>query len=755
MTKEELIAKLSELTDSDLDKAGLQKKSSIDSASDAGKLQIKNLREELELQRQIAIAQDDTQKAYNKTLELGRIRIDQMMKEGETALNRQNMTDEMKNILNEIGATQEEYINGEITLEQIKVRINQNIKIANNEGKKYRRNFESIATHLGMSSKGVAGMLNTAVSYSQELNEKTEDGNELSKAALERQKQLAEAFRSTFNITNLAAAALTAYIETTIKNIALLDTALTSFAAATGAGREYADVIETSRANNIKFNVSAAETAKSTQALFEGFIGFGSAGKAAQTELAGFTAQLGKFGVDGQTAVGILNFFSTNLGKSFEESERLTKQLAMMGPKIGISTAKMTKDFQSALPTLAVYGDKAIDVFQGIAGAARLAGVETSKMLDLANKFDTFSSSAETAGKLNAILGTQISAQEMLLATEDERIEMLIRSTQATGVAFDQLGRFEQKAIAAAAGISDLSEAQRIFGMDLAEFQRQQATLDKSAKIQEDFNQALKDMIPIKEKFMALFARFAPTVSAFLEGAHYVLDSIAETLDKFDPETLRLIGGLAATFITLGLSLKALAAFKGIALGIAGGFKILSASAPAASSATTGLGKALATLVNPYVIAGIAIVTAAVYGLAYAYNLSNENSSKEEEAKARQIEGNVALAESFGEIGVTLRNLSMSTFEKPIAGLQLMAQALGKFSDVDVDARATLTNLALISAGKAADSAQNAKIVAAGVSTISNNISNSFAPSLVLEIDGEQFKAKVRQEVVGTLSANN
>ena len=111
--------------------------------------------------------------------------------------------------------------------------------------------------------------------------------------------------------------------------------------------------------------------------------------------------------------------------------------------------------------------------------------------------------------------------------------------------------------------------------------------------------------------------------------------------------------------------------------------------------------------------------------------------------------------ESFKEIGGSLGELAMSTFEKPIAGLQAMAQALGQFQNVDVDARATLTNLALISAGKAADSAQNAKIVAAGVSTISNNISNSFAPSLVLEIDGEQFKAKVRQEVVGTLSANN
>ena len=110
--------------------------------------------------------------------------------------------------------------------------------------------------------------------------------------------------------------------------------------------------------------------------------------------------------------------------------------------------------------------------------------------------------------------------------------------------------------------------------------------------------------------------------------------------------------------------------------------------------------------------------------------------------KPRQIEGNVALAESFGEIGGNLTNLSMSTFEKPIAGLQAMAQALGQFQDVSVDARATLTNLALISAGKAADSANNARIVAAGAATINNNINNSFAPTMTLEIDGEQYYSK-------------
>ena len=97
----------------------------------------------------------------------------------------------------------------------------------------------------------------------------------------------------------------------------------------------------------------------------------------------------------------------------------------------------------------------------------------------------------------------------------------------------------------------------------------------------------------------------------------------------------------------------------------------------------------------------------------------------------------------------------MSTFEKPIAGLQAMATALGQFEDVSVDARATLTNLALISAGKAADSANKARVVAAGATQIRNNINNSFAPNLVLEIDGEQFNAKVKGSVVRTMTANS
>jgi len=388
-----------------------------------------------------------------------------------------------------------------------------------------------------------------------------------------------------------------------------------------------------------------------------------------------------------------------------------------------------------------------------------MAGVETSKMLDLANKFDTFADSAETAGKLNAILGTQISSMEMLRMTEDERIETLIRSVQATGVAFKDLGRFEQKAIAAAAGINDLSEAQRIFGMSLSAFKTQQEEMDKSAQVQEEFNNALEDMIPLKEKFMSLFARFVPVVTPFLEGLHAGLEILTDFLDRFTDDQLRFIGGTLAVVAGGFVLFKTLGPVFGIMSSLSKGLDLLSASGPKAGAGLSGLGRGLSgffqALANPKAIGVIAALTVAVIGLAYAYSLYQEQTTKQEEAKAKQIQGNVALAESFERIGGRLLNLEMSSFEKPIAGLQAMAQALGKFQDVDVNARATLTNLALISAGRAADAANNARIVTAGAANINNNINTSFAPNIVLEIDGEQFKAKMKRDTASILTDNN
>ena len=146
---------------------------------------------------------------------------------------------------------------------------------------------------------------------------------------------------------------------------------------------------------------------------------------------------------------------------------------------------------------MAVHGKKSVEVFKGLAVAARNAGTSVDSLVNIAAKFDTFESSADTAGKLNSILGTTMSATEMLMMTEDERIETLIGTVQASGRAFNEMGRFEQKAIANAAGINDMAEANRIFGMSLSTYKQQAADAQASADAQEKFNKAIDGVLPL------------------------------------------------------------------------------------------------------------------------------------------------------------------------------------------------------------------------------------------------------------------
>jgi hypothetical protein len=571
---------LSGLTDDEKVELGLKASETIQAATEAGQKRIQQLKEEAELQKRIADSVGDMQDSYNASLKIEEQLFQQLNLKERALTDMNQLTEADRAIVEQIEKLTGATVGNLEDLNRLQEENSKKQKIAIKEGKEYRSTWEGIATKVGMSNKGFAGLIRSSITLNEELAENAE-----------KQKQFALAFKSTFNIANAVAAVFTSLTESMVSNLLMLDKVAANFAAATGAGRGFTGVIQDAQANSRGLGVTLEESGKATQALFEGFIGFTNASKGTQTALAETTAQLGKFGVDGQSAVNLLNFFSANLGKSTEESAALTKQLAMMGPRIGISTAKITRDFQAALPTLAVYGDKSIDVFQGLAGAARMAGIETSKLLDLANKFDTFAGSAETAGKLNAILGTQISAMEMLNMKEDERIESLIRSVQATGVAFKDLGRFEQKAIAAAAGISDLSEAQRIFGMSLSAFRQQQVEMDKSAKVQEEFNKALEAMIPLKEKFMALFSRFVPVVTPFLEGMHAVLDAGADFLNTFEKETLRNIGA-GIMFVTGAFVVfKTVTAVAGIMSSLSAGMSALSATAPAAGAGMQAAGQ--------------------------------------------------------------------------------------------------------------------------------------------------------------------
>ena len=394
--------------------------------------------------------------------------------------------------------------------------------------------------------------------------------------------------RQIINVKNMTLAITAQVISATVELAMATDKATAAFASQTGAGRALTGTISDVAGANRNLGLSAELAGKAAGDLFEGFTGFMQAGKAAQDELVKTVATLGRIGVDGKTAAGALTLFNKNMGMSINQSTKLTKDLAMMGTKIGISSKQMVSGFVAASKQLAVYGKDAVKVFSDLAAQAKAANVETSTLLGLAKKFDTFSGAADAAGKLNSILGTQLSATELLTMKENERIETLIRSIQAQGMAFKDMDKFSQMAIANAAGITDMAEAQRIFGMSVNDYRN---GMRQSAE-EEEFNQNLKDTMTIVEKLKKAGQAFAISFGPAIDS----LANFVQRLADFNQESGTLVYIIGAIGAIIVFS-KAIAIITPI-------LSVFGVVGPAAGAGFAGLGAGIAGAA-PGIAAGI------------------------------------------------------------------------------------------------------------------------------------------------------
>ena len=248
--------------------------------------------------------------------------------------------------------------------------------------------------------------------------------------------------------------------------------------------------------------------------------------------LAQTAASLNKVGASLDNTAKAFHFFNKIAGETPEIAENITKKIFMMGTSIDISVDQMSKSFVAAIPKLAVYGGKAEGIFLKLAAAAKAANVDVKSLLDVAGKFDTFAGAAEAAGKLNAILGTQISTTSMIQMTEEERVETIIQQIQLGGRSFKDLDRYTQKAIAASVGITDMAEANNIFGMSMAEYQQYQIEMQKQEDSTKKLNDAIKEAQPIMDKlkiaFSELFVANEDFVMSLMDGTKEVVDWIKE-----------------------------------------------------------------------------------------------------------------------------------------------------------------------------------------------------------------------------------
>ncbi len=624
---------------------------------------------------------------------------------------------------------------------------------------------DKLGASLGIQKKYKDSILGTTVSLLSKLNEEGIEGDRARKAM---KKYLSDLFTA----KNIALNIFNAIKKNSIDLFMSFDKAQASLAAATGQGDKFRGTLyEVGREGNL-FGVSMDDAGKAIGALVDQTSNFTSLSKATQSSLALNVAKMEKLGVATSDSAAIFQNFNQALGMTAKESMNMQTELAMAGVSIGVNAGKMTKDFNASLSTLMVYGRESVDVFKGIAAAAKAAGVETSTLLGIASKFDTFAGAAEGAGKLNALLGTQLSTTEMLMATEDERIRMLVESVQSQGVAFQDMDRFTQKAIANSVGITDMAEANRIFGMSLSAYDENERKLNASANAQKKLDDAVAKTVPVMDQFKKLGAEMVVALEPFLEtleaGAKMLTDWFKDKSTE-EKEQLAFWVSLGAAVILAWPVLKAMIGgfkilggpvLKLVSLGLTGtaaGITETGVASAAATAPTAGFASALGGVAIEIVmiVGTIALLAAAMAAVYYGFSavaeaiggvfgtiltgitdvISAIGGANEETA---QFEARAAEA---------MATIVSGNHEGALSSIKAMVEEVNKMGQ-DVKVSSTIENLALITAGKA--SSITGERVTASQTNVTANVQNFFeGMEMTLNVDGANFKAYVAKVANG------
>jgi hypothetical protein len=552
------------------------------------------------------------------------------------------------------------------------------------------------------------------------------------------QGTLSKSFFKFVNLTSIATAMINNIVESTVGMVKQFDDAAASFAAATGTGDQFTGTLLEMRQEGNAMGVTFENSSKALQSLVENQVGFLGASKAAQKEMATQVALMDRIGISTDVSAEMMNVFTINMGKSQGQAVQMTKALASMGSVLG-NSQKFLQGFQESLKDLAVYGKGAVDIFSNMAAAARAAGVEVGTLTGLASRFDTFADSAETVGKLNAMLGSQLSSTEMLLMTEDQRIETLVQQVQISGESFAQMDRFKQKAIAAAAGITDMNEAQRIFGMNMGDYKKYQKDMERQAKIQDNFNKAIDATIPLTEKFSQFMAEFAIFVQPMAEFIGMVLDFMTGLISSLPEGIKGILGFAAGAFLVMkafsGVSVitGAVTALSGAAVGAGTSLGAITAASTPASAGMRSLGAAalqgaggMAAFAIPFIGIGLTIAGVVLsFGYLVGQFVELAKVGPEAVGVLFQLGATLAAVGGLGLLGAGGISVSMGAL---VSGLAAMRLAIGDETSTVSNA---LENLALIATGT------SAKAMGGATATITSELRGAVEAAMTTKLEIE------------------
>ena len=326
---------------------------------------------------------------------------------------------------------------------------------------------------------------------------------------------------------NLLGSVITNMVSSTADLFTEMDKSLADFRVQTGLPPEFESSITRTRQEMVHLGVITRDITQAFGELSKANTAYVFQSAATRDSLLRTaTAMKVAYGASQEFSEAIA-FSMTAMAESPKQAEKTALGLAKFAKDIKASPKEMMEDYASLGPRLAAWGKNATKVFKETAAAAKALNIESAALLDIAGQFDTFDEAAGHVGQLNAMLGGDyFDTVEMVNASESERIEMLMEGVRATGKSWDSLGRFERKAIATAAGISDMAEANKMFGQGLDVYKELQEQVNNTAMSYNDLSDAARENMSIQEKQAAIQKSLAVSLEPFMDIANSVLGVI-------------------------------------------------------------------------------------------------------------------------------------------------------------------------------------------------------------------------------------
>ena len=232
-------------------------------------------------------------------------------------------------------------------------------------------------------------------------------------------------------------------------------------------------------------------------------------------------------GVEGAQFGKVLNLLNRGLGITGTQGLKAAASFEKIAMKTGRPLTAILKDFEELGPQIARFGNQATDVFERLQVQARQLGMESKKIFEIGELFDTFESSADAAGRLNAQFGTQLESVNLMAMDHADRFKTLRGEFDRMGLV---VGDFNKRQVQMLASIMKVDEAtaRQMFGdpMQMRRVQREMAINEERQKgfltaqkrMQVAYEKFYMSVEPMLVKIMGFFGDMADGLDDFLSG---------------------------------------------------------------------------------------------------------------------------------------------------------------------------------------------------------------------------------------------